>query len=318
MISRREVCGGLVTAAVAPSLVGCGGSKRSMSVVLDWLFNVNHAALFAALHTGAFARHGLDVDLIAPSDPDSPARLVAAGHADLAVGYGSQINMLSDKGLPLVRVGTLVDRPVNAVMALGGSGIRTVSDLKGRKIGISVGGVEEAMVDAMLRSAGLAPSQVTFVRVNYELVTALLTRRIDAGIGAFRNDEVLEVQAKDGPPTVLAPEDNGVPLYDELILIARRDRIADPRTASFLLALREGTAALLREPDSLWRAFVTAHPEQNTKVIKAAWAMTLGWLAHDPITLDRSRYLKFQAFCLAQGIIAKLAPLETFAVQIAV
>ncbi len=318
MIGRREVCAGLATAVAAPVIVGCGVSKRRMSVVLDWLFNVNHVALFAALHTGAFARNGLDVDIIAPSDPDSPARLIAAGQADLAVGYGSQINMLSDKGLPLVRVGTLVDRPLNTVMALGGSGIRTVSDLKGRKIGISVGGVEEAMVDAMLRSAGLAPFQVTFVRVNYELVTALLTHRIDAGIGAFRNAEVLEVQAKNGAPTVLAPENNGVPLYDELILIARRDRIADPKIARFLLALREGTTALLREPDALWRAFVQTHPEQNTKTNEAAWPITLGWLARDPVALDQTRYLTFQAFCLAQGIIAKSAPLDMFAVQIKV
>ncbi len=289
-----------------------------MTVMLDWLFNVNHAALFAAQYTRAFARHGLDVNLVAPSDPDSPSRLVAAGQADLAAGYGSQINMLVDKGLPLVRLGTLVGRPMNGLIALGGGSIRTIGDLRGRKIGISVGGVEEAMLDVMLRSGGVQPAEETIVRVNYGMVTALLTHRIDAAIGAFRNAEVLEVRAKRGNPVVFAPEDHGVPPYDELILVARRDRVGDPNMAGFLAALREGTAALLKEPDRLWRAFVQAHPEQNTPVVAQAWPITLGWFARDPTALDRHRYLVFQNFCVAQGIVSKRLPLEQFAVQLAV
>jgi putative hydroxymethylpyrimidine transport system substrate-binding protein len=316
LIARRQVFGGLAATLGAQALASCGKTSERLTVVLDWLFNVNHTVLFAAQHTGGFTRNGLDVALISPADPDSPARLVAAGQADLAVSYGTQINMLTDKGLPLVRVATLIDRPMNSIMALGGGAIRTIADLKGRKVGISVGGVEEALLDAMLRSGGLSPKEVTVVRVNYQMVTALLSHQIDAATGAFRNAEVLEVQAMAGQPVVFAPEDHGVPLYDELILVTRRERRSDPRLAGCLKALRQGADALQSQPDALWRAFRTAHPELDNKIVAKAWPITLGCIARDPRRLDRQRYLQFQQFCLAQGIISKILPLDQFAVEI--
>lgn len=314
-LSRRGVLGVLGLSALT-SVAGCGHSQR-FSVVLDWLFNVNHAALFAAQHTGAFRRAGLDVDIISPADPDSPSRLTAAGQCDLAVGYGDQINMMVDKGLPLVRVATLINRPLNSIMALGRSGIHSLADLKGRKVGISVGGVEEVMLDVMVKSAGLTPSDITVVRVNYQMVQALLSGRIDAAIGAFRNAEVLEVAAAGGEPVVFAPEDHDVPAYDELILVARNDRAGDPRIRRFIGAVKAGAAALANDPKALLNAYRAAHPEQDNKTLAAAWPITLSAIAPDPGLLDKERYMAFQAFCLRQAIITKSLPLDHFAVETA-
>lgn len=315
-IGRREVFCGLGAMGAVPALASCGRASDGLTVILDWLFNVNHAALFAAQHTGAFARRGLKVNLVAPSDPDSPARLVAAGQSDMALSYGTQINMLVDKGLPLVRVGTLIDRPMNSVVALGDGGIRAIPDLKGRNIGVSVGGVEEVMVDAMLRSGGVSPSEVSIVRVSYQMVTALLGRKIDAAIGAFRNAEVLELESAGAKPVVFAPEDHGVPVYDELILVARRDRQSDPRLKRFLDATREGVQALRGHSAELLRAYGAAHPEQDAKILAKAWPITLAAVPDDPAKLDRDRYLNFQKFCLEQRIISKTAPLDQFAVEL--
>ncbi|HWJ36762.1 MAG TPA: ABC transporter substrate-binding protein [Steroidobacteraceae bacterium] len=286
--------------------------------MLDWLLNANHASLFAAQHCGAFNRAGLEVTLVSPADPDSPSRLVAAGQADLAVSYGTQINMLVGQGLPLVRIATLVDHPLNAVAALDGGPIRSFSDLKGRTIGVAVGGVEEALLDAMLASAGIEPSDVTIVRANYGVVTGILSRRIDAAIGAFRNAEVFTIEAAGAKPLVFLPEDHGVPLYDELILVARDDRKQDPRFPRFLRAVREGTAALLKDPDTFLSAFLAAHPEQRNATIARAWPVTLAMLARDPVRLDRQRYLAMQDFCLRRGIIDRTLSLERFAVELAV
>lgn len=202
MLPRRLFLAGAAT---------LGSTAESMTVILDWLLGANHAALFAADHTGAFARHGLAVTLVAPSDPDSPVRLVAAGQADLAIGYGTQINLVASAGLPVVRIATLIGAPLNTVMALGGGRIRTLADLRGGKIGLSVGGVEDALLGVMLQSAGLQPGDVTQVKVNYDMVAALLTGRLDAAIGAFRNAEVLQVRQLGRTPVVFLPEEHGVP-----------------------------------------------------------------------------------------------------------
>jgi putative hydroxymethylpyrimidine transport system substrate-binding protein len=316
MLHRRH----LLKAAAATSL--CAAAQRpafgaeKLTVILDWLLDANHAALFAAQHSGAFARAGLAVDLVSPSDPDSPARLVAAGQADLAVSYGTQINMLDSAGLPLLRIATLIDRPLNTIMALSGRGIQTLADLRGKTIGISVGGVEEALLYVMLQSAGVKPAEVTVVKVNYNMVIALVTHRLDAAIGAFRNAEVLQVEEMKLLPVVFLPEQAGVPLYDELILVTRRDRRTDPLIARFVLALREATATLLAAPQPMYQSFAAAHPEQATAFGQASWTATLPAIARDPAGLDKNRYAAFQQFALRQGIINATLPLDMFAAQI--
>jgi putative hydroxymethylpyrimidine transport system substrate-binding protein len=317
MIRRRDLMVGALGATVLTA-PGCAklADRSGMTVILDWLLNANHAALFAALQTGAFQKASLDVKLIAPADPDSPCKLVAARQADLAVSYGSQINMIADAGLPLVRIASLIDSPLNTIAAIGGGRIRALSDLKGKKVGISVGGVEEALLDAMLHSAGLKPSDVTVVKVNYDMVTALISNQLDAAIGAYRNAEVLQLRQLGKDPIVFLPEEHGVPAYDELILVARRDRLGDPRLKAFVAALGAGAAALLKAPEPLWRAFAQAHPELATPLNHAAWNATLPHIALDPSQLDSQRYLAFQSFALAQGIIHKALPLDEFAVRI--
>lgn len=121
MIQRRPfLLGAAATGAgLAVGRRALASAADRMRVILDWLLNANHAALFAAGQCRAFLRAGLQVALVSPSDPDSPSRLIAAGQADLAVGYGSQINMIAAAGLPVLRVATLIDRPLNTVMALG-------------------------------------------------------------------------------------------------------------------------------------------------------------------------------------------------------
>ncbi|MBV9509698.1 MAG: ABC transporter substrate-binding protein [Caulobacteraceae bacterium] len=313
MLRRSFLAGAAASGAVLAA--GCRAPNR-LTVVLDWLLDANHAALFAAKASGAFQRAGLEVDLVAPADPDSPCRLVAAGKADVAIAYGTQINMIVSAGLPLLRIATLIDRPLNTVSALAGGPIHTLVDLKGRKVGLSVGGVEEALLDAMLQSVGLRAADLNLIKVNYDMVTALVDGRLDAAVGAFRNVEVLELRQMGHPPVVFRPEDYGVPLYDELILVARADRRGDPRLARLLSALKAGTQVLLKDPEAMWRIFAAAHPELATPLNHASWIATMPAIAPDPAALDDARYLAFQAFALKHGVIAKALPLDRFAVQI--
>ena len=49
-----------------------------------------------------------------------------------------------------MRVGTLVATPLNCLLALEDGPVKTLADLKGRKVGYSVAGVEEALLTGML------------------------------------------------------------------------------------------------------------------------------------------------------------------------
>ena len=72
-------------------------AKEKITVLLDWFINPDHAPLIIAKERGFFDKAGLDVELIAPSDPSMPPKLVAAGKADLAVSYQPQLHIKSIK-----------------------------------------------------------------------------------------------------------------------------------------------------------------------------------------------------------------------------
>jgi putative hydroxymethylpyrimidine transport system substrate-binding protein len=49
-------------------------ANDKITVLLDWFVNPDHATILAAEYSGAFARHGLDVKIVAPADPSLPPR----------------------------------------------------------------------------------------------------------------------------------------------------------------------------------------------------------------------------------------------------
>ena len=305
---RFVVVSVLLQAAIARPVL----AADKLTVILDWFVNANHEALFAGQYCGDYARAGLDVRFVAPADAASPPRLVAAGQADLAVSYQTELPFLAQAGLPVVRVGTLLDQPMEVLMTLPSSGITELAQVRGRRIGVSVGPGEAATLDAMLGSVGLKPDAVTRVQVNFQIEQALMTRSVAAAMGGMRNYELIDLAQRGLSPRAFKPEQHGVPPYDELILVARRARAGDAKIARFLAALRQGTACLLRDPGSVWRAFIKAHPDLDTKLNHAAWYATLPAIARDPAHLDLARYVAFQKFLVARGALANPVPVTDY------
>ena len=89
-----------------------------LTLILDWFVNPDHGPIIIAQEKGFFAEQNLEVETIAPADPADPPKMVAAGNADLAVGYQPQLHLQMHEGLPLKRVGTLVATPLNCLLVL--------------------------------------------------------------------------------------------------------------------------------------------------------------------------------------------------------
>lgn len=311
----KQFCLALLLAVVATAPARAEAAPDRLTIILDWFVNANHEALLSAQYSGAYARQNLDVRFIVPSDPGSPPRLLAAHQADLCVSYQPELPLLDAAGLKLVRVGTLEDTPLNTLIVLGNGPIKTLADLKGRRIGASVGAIDEAVLHAMLGTVGLKPSDVTVTEVNFQLEQALMAHQVDAIIGGMRNYEMIDLQQRGMNPVGFYPEEHGVPLYDELILLARQDDAHDPRIGRFLTALQEGTNTLLNHPDEMWQAFVKDHPDLDTKLNHAAWFAGLPRLAKNPALLDTARYAAFERFMVAQGSLAAVQPVGEMAIQ---
>ncbi|ELQ6281082.1 ABC transporter substrate-binding protein, partial [Serratia marcescens] len=267
---KQTVCGLLLGAAIT----GQAGAAEKLTLVLDWYINPDHAPIMVAEQIGAFKAEGLDVKIVPPSDPALPPRLVAAKQADLAITYQPQLHFFADQGLPLMRVGTLINTPLNTVIALD-KNITSPADLKGKTVGYSVSGIEQATLATMVEHEHLKPQDIKLINVNFQLTSALLAGQVDAVIGGYRNIEALELKLQGKTPVVFNVEDYGVPAYDELIIVAHRDAVNEPKIRKFLAALKQGSDYLHAHPQDTWLAFAKAHPELNTELNKQAWQASL-------------------------------------------
>lgn len=315
-LTRRQALAGLALGTTG--IASAARAADKVTVLLDWFLNPDHAALVIAKTQGLFAKRNLEVELVVPADPSAPPKLVAAGKGDYAISYQPQLQLLvaterPSESLPLVRVGVLVAQPLNALVSLADGPVKSIADLKGRKVGFSVAGFEDAILAAMLETVGLGLKDVTLVNVNFNLTTALKSKQVDAVIGAFRNFELNDLEIENLKGTAFLVENHGVPVYDELVLVARRDGLDVGRTARLLDALREATDWLRQHPDVAWQAFAAyGGKEVANELNRRAWKDTLPLLASDPAALDRARYERFAAFLKARGLLKRDVPLDSY------
>ena len=305
-----------IVAALLGGVSNTLAESEKMTVVLDWFVNPDHGPLFIALEKGFFSRQGLDVSFQVPSNPNDPPKLVAAKNADIAVSYQPQHYLHVDQGLPLVRIATLIATPLNALVVLADSDIKNLAQLKGKTVGYSIGGFETVILKVMLESQGLSLDTVKLVNVNFSLSPSLFSKSTDAVIGAFRNFELNQMDIEGRPGRAFYVEEYGIPSYDELILVARRDDIKALKYRKFIDALEEGVQFLVNHPDESWKLFIRGRKDLDNQLNRLAWRDTLPRFALRPGALDRARYQRFAKFLKKQGLISKIPQLDQYAVEL--
>jgi putative hydroxymethylpyrimidine transport system substrate-binding protein len=242
-------------AALALLLAGCGeredpepgaqGVER-VDLVLDFFPNADHAGIYAASGSGAFRDAGIDVRPQTPSDPAAPLRLLAAGKADLAISYEPEVLLARDRGLKVVAIGAIVQKPLTSVISLGDKAIKDPVQLEGKKVGTAGIPYQSAYLKAILDKAGVDASSVEEINVGFNLGPAMITKKVDATLGAFWNYEGVQLERDKRKPTILRMERLGVPTYNELVVVAREEdaRNRGPLLRRFMLALGRGHEAL--------------------------------------------------------------------------
>jgi len=223
-----------------------------MTLTLDWTPNPDHVGIFDARDTGIFARAGLDVAVRSPSDPTAPLKLVGVGRSDLAVSYEQELFFAAAKKLPVVAVAAVVPQPLNSFMAIDPQ-VESLRELKGRTIGITGVPSDYATLDTALHWVGLTHKDVRVVTVGYNLLPALLAHRVDIVLGVYRNVEGIQLQLRGLHPTIIPVDRAGVPTYDELVLVANKNRLHDnpsyrSEVRRFVGAFLAGTADARRHP----------------------------------------------------------------------
>jgi putative hydroxymethylpyrimidine transport system substrate-binding protein len=299
------------TLALAVLLVAPAWAEQKITFMLDWYPNPDHVPVYAANEIGAFAKQGLKVEIMVPADPNDPLKLVAAGKIDFAISYEPSVLIARSEGLPIVSTGALIQHPLSTILVLKSSGISKPADLKGRRIGYSVEPLYRVLLEAVAEKGGLRRNDYQAVRVGFNLVPPLLTGKVDAVIGAFRNYEAIQVELEGKKVGILPLEENGVPDFYELVIITNEKTVKErtPLVLAFMRAMTEGIDYMFGHPQEAFGMFVKAHSDMNDELNRRAYAVTLPYFKGSPLQ-DAARWSAMQSFMKARGLIKKETPVQ--------
>lgn len=284
LVSRTRSTAALLL-ILAAGLAGCGereetvepGEPVELELLLDFFPNADHAPIYAAEANGHLDDVGLDVQIRQPADPAAPIKEVAAGRVDLAISYEPEVFRARDQGLPVVSVAALVQRPLTSIISLPDAGISEPRDLAGKRVGTAGIDYQAAYLETVLEEAGVDPAGVDQQDVGFNLSSALLAGQIDAVLGAFWNYEGTDLRLRGRDPDIIRVEEAGIPVYDELVLVANEDSLAEDEELirSFIGALERGTEDLRRDPAAGVRALLEANPDLDPELQREVVDVTL-------------------------------------------
>lgn len=330
---RRWIATGAVALLAAGPLAGCGGgpagsgaapaapasagagARKQATLVLDWYPNGDHAGIYSAQDKGYTRADGLDLTVQVPSGPAAALQEVASGKAQFAVSYEPEVFLARAQGIPVTAIAAIVHAPLNSIITLRSSGITTPAQLAGKTIGTDGLPNTRALLDTVLRHAGVRPSQVKQVTVSEGNVPALLAHKVDAIIGAYWNVEAVEIAQKGQPVNVMRLNKLGVPTYDELVFVTS-DKVlhGDPGLVrAFLKAEMQGERFAMAHPRQaaafVLKASKSPDPplvDKSVALLQPVWkgaAPRLGYM-------DPAKWQAFEKWMRAQGVLSKDVPVS--------
>jgi putative riboflavin transport system substrate-binding protein len=198
-------------AAPSPAGSAASGALTHLKVGLGYIPSVQFAQFYLAQQAGYYRDAGLDVTFENKVDPDLIV-LVGQGALDAGIADGTSVIPAVSQGIPIRYVATIYGTFPNIVFARAASGIRTASDLKGRRIGTPCKcGSSWIMLQALLSSAGLGTGDVQVIEYpDYSQEAAVARGAVDAATG-YTNNEPLQL-ASQGQQVTELHVDQTVPL----------------------------------------------------------------------------------------------------------
>ena len=188
------------------TLTACGGDsgggdgdKDKVTLQSKWVVQGQFAGYYAALDQGFYDDENLDVT-IRPGGPDIvPEQVVLGGQAEFGIDWLDSLLATRDQGQNIVNIAQVFTRSGMTEVTWKDSGLDQITDLKGKKVGVWLGGNEHKLFAAFNKN-GIDPQKdVQIVKQPFDM-NLFLSKEIDAA-AAMTYNELAQVLETKNPKT---------------------------------------------------------------------------------------------------------------------
>jgi NitT/TauT family transport system substrate-binding protein len=215
-----EMC--IASFLLAASLIGPGGtpalSADKVSLRLDYVIGALHAPIFLARDKGFFAKEGIEVEIMPGQGSTVTVKLVGNGSTDFGYAAADQVLLAYAKGLPVMTTAVILQKNPVAMIFPTASGIKSLTDLYGRTIGVPMLSVAEKQWRAVERINNIDDLKIKQVPVDRNIAALIEAGKIDASVAFFFVDGLQPV-AHGMPMSWILFADVGLPIYSTSLLV---------------------------------------------------------------------------------------------------
>jgi putative hydroxymethylpyrimidine transport system substrate-binding protein len=292
------------------ALTSSAYASQNLTLMLDWFPNVDHLPIYVARHQGYFSQEGLEIEIISPSETADALKLAAAGKVDIAISYEPQTVIAAARGLEIVAFGRLIEHPLTTLLFMQDSGIRVPKDLEGKKIGYTVPGLMDILLEAFAKLNHI--EAYTPVNVGFSIVQSLVAGKVDAVMGPFKTYETVEMEHRGYAVAYFELEKWGIPDYDELIFVTSLKTMEKNRAALavFKKIIDRAIIYVRANPEKALQYYFAEVPEADRRTETDAFKLTLPYYAHEQ-KIDVERWQLFADFAVKFGLIEKPVDVKT-------
>jgi NitT/TauT family transport system substrate-binding protein len=249
------------------------GELTPVVLQLQWLPQAQFAGYFAAVEQGFFEEEGLEVEIIPSGGDIVPQDALANGDADFAIAWVPKVLGSIEAGANLTDIAQIFQTSGTLQVAWADSGIESVADFEGKRIG-SWGFGNEWEIFAAMAAEGLDSTTVEIITQDFNM-NAFLQGDIDAAQAMTYNEYAQLLETVD-PETgeLYTPEDFSVISYQDTVGAMLQDAIwADTERLETDEEYAETAVSFLKAVIKGW-VFARDNPEEAAEITLASGS---GW-----------------------------------------
>ena len=276
--SRREIIAGAAAMALTPTVARAADPLRVGKAIAS---SFPFAGLELGKEQGIFASENLDITISTFRGDGQLQQAFAAGALDVGVGSGPGMSYAS-KGVPAHAVASLASEPRNMALVVMNPALKTVDDLKGKRIGVSTAGsLTEWLARAISVRKGWGAEGVEVVPMGETRTRNAAMKAGDLQASVTSTEEGLELQEQ-GVGRVLMNFGDIVPDFHTHVIFASDALIKQkPDMVRRFLRGWFKTVAYMRDNRAATVRSIAKTMNLSEKVVDMAYDTEMGMMSFD-------------------------------------